>query len=108
MSNLVRGSVGAAVAMFSVGTLAAISSVINRYPLYGGQALRYSLAALILAAVARRMGLAFVRQGCAFGPVPPGRGESPKWWPRMSRHQGRHGASLKHRVRNAGISGFPW
>ena len=61
MSNLVRGSVGAATAMFSVGTLAAISAVINRYPLYGGQALRYSLAALILAAVARRMGLAFVR-----------------------------------------------
>lgn len=61
MSNLVRGSVGAATAMFSVGTLAAISSVINRYPLYGGQALRYSLAALILLAVARRMGLGFVR-----------------------------------------------
>jgi drug/metabolite transporter (DMT)-like permease len=60
VSNLVRGSVGAAAAMFSVGTLAAISSVINRYPLYGGQALRYSLAALILLAVARRMGLAFV------------------------------------------------
>lgn len=47
--------------MFSVGTLAAISAVINRYPLYGGQALRYSLAALILLAVARRMGLGFVR-----------------------------------------------
>jgi drug/metabolite transporter (DMT)-like permease len=61
VSNLLRGSVGAAAAMFSVGTLTAISSVINRYPLYGGQALRYSLAALILAAVARRMGLAFVR-----------------------------------------------
>jgi drug/metabolite transporter (DMT)-like permease len=61
VSNLVRGSVGAATAMFSVGTLAAISAVINRYPLYGGQALRYSLAALILLAVARRMGLGFVR-----------------------------------------------
>ena len=61
MSNLVRGSVGAATAMFSVGTLAAISAVINRYPLYGGQALRYSLAALILLAEARRMGLGFVR-----------------------------------------------
>jgi drug/metabolite transporter (DMT)-like permease len=61
VSNLVRGSVGAAAAMFSVGTLAAISAVINRYPLYGGQALRYSLAALILLAVARRLGLAFVR-----------------------------------------------
>ena len=61
MSNLLRGSVGAATAMFVVGTLAAISSVINRYPLYGGQALRYALAAMILAAVARARGLAFVR-----------------------------------------------
>jgi drug/metabolite transporter (DMT)-like permease len=61
MSNLLRGSVGAATAMFVVGTLAAISSVINRYPLYGGQALRYALAAVVLAAVARANGLAFVR-----------------------------------------------
>jgi drug/metabolite transporter (DMT)-like permease len=61
VSNLLRGSVGAATAMFVVGTLAAISSVINRYPLYGGQALRYALAAVILAAVARARGLAFVR-----------------------------------------------
>ena len=37
MSNLLRGSVGAATAMFVVGTLAAISSVINRYPLYGAR-----------------------------------------------------------------------
>jgi drug/metabolite transporter (DMT)-like permease len=61
MSNLLRGSVGAATAMFVVGTLAAISSVINRYPLYGGQAVRYALAAVVLAAVARANGLAFVR-----------------------------------------------
>jgi drug/metabolite transporter (DMT)-like permease len=61
VSNLLRGSVGAATAMFVVGTLAAISSVINRYPLYGGQALRYALAAMILAAVARARGLALVR-----------------------------------------------
>jgi drug/metabolite transporter (DMT)-like permease len=61
MSNLVRGSVGAASAMFLVGTLAAISSVINRYPLYGGQAMRYALAAAILFAVARARGLGLVR-----------------------------------------------
>jgi drug/metabolite transporter (DMT)-like permease len=61
MNNLLRGSVGAAAAMFLVGTLAAVSSVINRYPLYGGQALRYALAALILAAVARASGLGLVR-----------------------------------------------
>jgi drug/metabolite transporter (DMT)-like permease len=61
VSNLLRGSVGAATAMFVVGTLAAISSVINRYPLYGGQALRYALAAMVLAAVARARGMAFVR-----------------------------------------------
>jgi drug/metabolite transporter (DMT)-like permease len=61
MSNLVRGSVGAATAMFMVGTLAAISSVINHYPLYGGQALRYALAAGILFAVARARGLGPVR-----------------------------------------------
>ncbi len=61
MSNLVRGSVGAAAAMFAVGTLAAISSVINHYPLYGGQALRYALAAFILFAIARAKGLGLVR-----------------------------------------------
>jgi drug/metabolite transporter (DMT)-like permease len=61
MNNLLRGPVGAAAAMLAVGTLAASSSVINRYPLYGGQALRYALAALILAAVARAKGLGLVR-----------------------------------------------
>jgi drug/metabolite transporter (DMT)-like permease len=61
MNNLLRGSVGAAAAMLLVGTLAAVSSVINHYPLYGGQALRYALAAAILFAVARAKGLGLVR-----------------------------------------------
>jgi drug/metabolite transporter (DMT)-like permease len=61
MSNMLRGSVGAAAAMFLVGTLAAGSSVVNRFPLYGGQALRYALAAMILLAVARAKGLRLVR-----------------------------------------------
>jgi drug/metabolite transporter (DMT)-like permease len=61
MNTSFRGSVGAATAMFLVGTLAVSASVINRYPLYGGQALRYALAALLLLAVARAMGLSLVR-----------------------------------------------
>jgi drug/metabolite transporter (DMT)-like permease len=56
-NTLPRGSASAAAAMFLVGTLAAASSVINHYPLYGGQALRYALAAIILFAVARAKGL---------------------------------------------------
>jgi drug/metabolite transporter (DMT)-like permease len=61
MNHLLRGSLGAASAMFLVGTLAAVSSVINHYPLYGGQALRYAVAAAILFAVARAKGLGLVR-----------------------------------------------
>jgi drug/metabolite transporter (DMT)-like permease len=61
MSNLLRGSVGAAAAMFLVGTLAAGSAVINHYPLYGGQVLRYALSAAILFAVAKARGLGPVR-----------------------------------------------
>jgi drug/metabolite transporter (DMT)-like permease len=61
MDNLLRGSVGAASAMFLVGTLAAISSVVDRYPLYGGQAVRYALAAVLLSAVAGAKGLGPVR-----------------------------------------------
>ncbi|XVQ84893.1 DMT family transporter [Microbispora siamensis] len=52
---------GAAGAMFLVGTLAAVSGVIADYPVYGGQALRYALAAVILLAVARGRGLGWVR-----------------------------------------------
>jgi drug/metabolite transporter (DMT)-like permease len=59
--NQLRGPVGAATAMFLVGTLAAVSSVINHYPLYGGQALRYALAAMILFVVASARGLRLVR-----------------------------------------------
>jgi drug/metabolite transporter (DMT)-like permease len=61
MDSLLRGSIGAATAMFAVGSLAASSSVINRYPLYGGQVLRYALSAAILFAVARARGLGLVR-----------------------------------------------
>ncbi|MEU8202507.1 DMT family transporter [Streptosporangium sp. NPDC049046] len=56
-----RGPVEAATAMFLVGTLAGVSGVIGEYPVYGGQALRYLLAAVILLAVARLAGLRFVR-----------------------------------------------
>ncbi|WP_182907797.1 DMT family transporter [Microbispora sp. H13382] len=52
---------GAAGAMFLVGTLAAVSDVIAGYPVYGGQALRYALAAVILLAAARARGLGPVR-----------------------------------------------
>jgi drug/metabolite transporter (DMT)-like permease len=51
----------AAGAMFLVGTLAGVSGVIQDYPIYGGQALRYLLAATVLFAVARIAGLGFVR-----------------------------------------------
>jgi drug/metabolite transporter (DMT)-like permease len=61
MNDMLRGSVGAAAAMFLVGTLAAGSSVINHYPLYGGQVLRYALSAAILFAVARARELRLVR-----------------------------------------------
>ena len=56
MNGLLRGSAGAASAMFMVGTLAAVSSVIGGYPLYGGQALRYALAAAILFVIAGARG----------------------------------------------------
>ena len=47
--------------MFLVGTLAAVSGVIAGYPVYGGQALRYILAAMVLLGVARWRGLGPVR-----------------------------------------------
>ncbi|GAA2861152.1 DMT family transporter [Streptosporangium fragile] len=43
--------------MFLVGTLAGVSGVIQDYPVYGGQALRYFLAAVILIALAQAGGL---------------------------------------------------
>jgi drug/metabolite transporter (DMT)-like permease len=51
----------AAGAMFFVGTLAGVSAVIEDYPVFGGQAVRYGVAAAALFAVARVLGLGLVR-----------------------------------------------
>ncbi|MFA1545145.1 DMT family transporter [Actinomadura chokoriensis] len=51
-----RGTFGAGSAMFLVGTLAAVSATVSGYPVFGGQAVRYAVAALILLAVARFAG----------------------------------------------------
>jgi drug/metabolite transporter (DMT)-like permease len=48
-----RGVVQAASAMTLVGTLTAVSAAIARYPVYGGQAVRYAVAAVILLVVVR-------------------------------------------------------
>ncbi|SEK40613.1 DMT family transporter [Nonomuraea pusilla] len=56
-----NGIVGAAAAMFCVGTLAAVSGLVGDYPVYGGQAVRYLVASAVLLAVTRAMGLRFVR-----------------------------------------------
>lgn len=52
----IRGITQAAVTMTIVGTLTAVSATISRYPVYGGQALRYAVAAVILLGVARLRG----------------------------------------------------
>jgi drug/metabolite transporter (DMT)-like permease len=49
----IRGIVQAAVVMTIVGTLTAVSATISRYPVYGGQAVRYAVAAVILLGMAR-------------------------------------------------------
>ncbi|HXA58627.1 MAG TPA: DMT family transporter [Streptosporangiaceae bacterium] len=46
--NNVRGAVGAFFAMTCVGTLTAVSAALRDYPVYGGQAIRYTMAALCL------------------------------------------------------------
>ncbi|TDD85256.1 DMT family transporter [Actinomadura darangshiensis] len=51
-----RGTAGAGCAMFLVGTLTAVSATISGYPVFGGQAVRYAAAAVILLAVARLAG----------------------------------------------------
>ncbi|WP_219460180.1 DMT family transporter [Nonomuraea rhizosphaerae] len=56
-----NGVAGAAAAMFLVGTLAGVSGLIQDYPVYGGQAVRYLVAALIWLVVIRVLGLRFVR-----------------------------------------------
>ncbi|MFI0451000.1 DMT family transporter [Actinomadura sp. 6N118] len=43
-----RGVLGAGSAMFCVGTLTAVSATIADYPVFGGQAVRYAVAAAIL------------------------------------------------------------
>ncbi|RBQ18748.1 EamA family transporter [Spongiactinospora rosea] len=49
--------------MFMVGTLAGVSDLINEFPVYGGQAVRYAVGALVLLAMARLLGQRFVRLG---------------------------------------------
>ncbi|MFI6598923.1 DMT family transporter [Nonomuraea sp. NPDC050536] len=56
-----NGAIGAACAMFAVGTLAGVSGLVKDYPVYGGQAVRYLVAAVILLVVTRVLGLRFVR-----------------------------------------------
>jgi drug/metabolite transporter (DMT)-like permease len=74
-----RGIVQAAVAMTIVGTLTAVSATVSDYPVYGGQAIRYAVAALILLAVDRlRERRAPARRGPAAGSrVRPARWEWP-------------------------------
>ncbi|MER7366681.1 DMT family transporter [Nonomuraea wenchangensis] len=56
-----HGILGASSAMFLVGTLAGVSGLVGAYPLYGGQAVRYLVAAAILLLITRPLGLRFVR-----------------------------------------------
>ncbi|WP_433434412.1 DMT family transporter [Nonomuraea sp. CA-141351] len=56
-----NGIVGAASAMFLVGTLAGVSGLVDGYPLYGGQAVRYLAASIVLLVITRALGLRFVR-----------------------------------------------
>src|SRR5829696_3604992 len=55
------GAIGAATAMFCVGTLNAVSPALHEYPVYGGQAMRHAGGALLLLAIARARGLRAVR-----------------------------------------------
>lgn len=48
-------------AMFLVGSLAAVSGVVNNYPFYGGQAARYLVSALLLFAVAYARRIPLIR-----------------------------------------------
>ncbi|MEU8266026.1 DMT family transporter [Sphaerisporangium sp. NPDC049002] len=56
-----RGAVGAATAMFCVGTLTAVSPALHDYPIYGGQALRYAAGAIPLLLVMRARRLPHLR-----------------------------------------------
>lgn len=90
---------GAAVGMFIVGTLAAISDVIADYPVYGGQAVRYAAASVILLIVARLRGLGPVRPARRGGGAEPGRSAAPGAAP----GQGDEGASSAATGRSRGL-----
>ncbi|MEU8122814.1 DMT family transporter [Spirillospora sp. NPDC049024] len=51
-----RGMAGAGAAMSLVGTLTAVSATISAYPVFGGQAVRYAVAAVVLLVAARIAG----------------------------------------------------
>ncbi|WP_207400942.1 DMT family transporter [Actinomadura roseirufa] len=51
-----RGMAGAGTAMVLVGSLTAVSATISGYPVFGGQAVRYAVAALVLLLVTRFAG----------------------------------------------------
>jgi drug/metabolite transporter (DMT)-like permease len=74
----VRGISGAASAMFLVGTLTGVSATINDYPVFGGQALRYALAALLLFAAARLHTRRAAHGRAGAGPRPPARRPNPR------------------------------
>jgi drug/metabolite transporter (DMT)-like permease len=61
MIRMKTGIAGAASAMFLLGTLAGVSGLVGAYPIYGGQAVRYAVAAVILFVITRVLGLRFVR-----------------------------------------------
>ncbi|MFC4008238.1 DMT family transporter [Nonomuraea purpurea] len=56
-----KGVIGAATAMFLVGTLAGVSGLVAGYPIYGGQAVRYFVGAVTLLIITRVLGLRFIK-----------------------------------------------
>ncbi|MEJ2858893.1 MULTISPECIES: DMT family transporter [unclassified Saccharothrix] len=56
-----RGALGAATAMFCVGTLTGVSPALHGYPVYGGQAVRYLVGAVLLLVVAQVVGGGLLR-----------------------------------------------
>jgi drug/metabolite transporter (DMT)-like permease len=65
-----RGVAQATMAMTIVGTLTAVSATLSRYPVYGGQAMRYAVAAVILLCVARLRDRGTVRPPAARWELP--------------------------------------
>ncbi|WP_394847087.1 DMT family transporter [Pendulispora brunnea] len=58
--GIARGVAAASVAQWILGSSAAVSALLVAYPVFGGQAIRYALAALILFGICRFRGLSFV------------------------------------------------